>query len=58
MKTPTGQWIYPPDLSHVGSILSPAQIQSQLERPQGGMPQLNLPPAAIKDLVPFLSNLK
>ncbi len=58
IKTPTGQWIYPPDLSHVGSILSPAQIQSQLENPKGGMPQLNLPPAAIKDLVPFLSNLK
>ncbi|MHB1610454.1 MAG: c-type cytochrome [Sulfobacillus sp.] len=58
IQTPTGQWIYPPDLSHIGSILSPAQIQAQLVNPKGGMPQLSLPPAAIKDLVPFLSNLK
>lgn len=58
VKTATGQYIYPPDLTHVGSILSPAEIQQQLVDPVGGMPQLNLPPAAVKDLVPFLSNLK
>lgn len=57
-KLPDGQFIYPPPLTHVGSILSPAEIKMQLEHPVGGMPQLNLPPAAIEDLVPFLSKQK
>lgn len=58
VKTATGQFIYPPPLTHVGSILSPAQIRKQLVDPVGGMPNLHLPPAAIQDLVPFLSSLK
>lgn len=58
VKTASGKFIYPPDLTHVGSILSPAEIRNQLVNPVGGMPNLHLPPAAIKDLVPFLSNLK
>lgn len=57
-KLAPGKYVYPPNLTHVGSILSPSQIRQQLVDPVGGMPQLNLPPQAIVDLVPFLSSLK
>ncbi|CAB1128509.1 Cytochrome c domain-containing protein [Candidatus Hydrogenisulfobacillus filiaventi] len=55
IKTPTGQYIYPPNLTHVGSYMTPAEIKAQLVNPVGGMPQLSLPPAAVKDLVPWLA---
>lgn len=53
-----GTYLYPPPLTHVGSILSPAQIQQQLVHPVGGMPNLSLPPAAVTYLVGFLSKQK
>jgi mono/diheme cytochrome c family protein len=56
-KTPTGV-LYPPPLTHVGSIMSPAQIRAQLVHPVGGMPNLDLPPAAVSYLVSWLSNMK
>lgn len=50
-----GTYIYPPPLTYVGEILTPAQIEKQLVDPVGGMPNLHLPPAAITYMVSFLS---
>jgi hypothetical protein len=57
-KLPDGTYIYPPPLTHVGSILSPAEIRRQLVHPVGGMPNLDLPPAAVSYLVSWLSQQK
>lgn len=57
-KLPNGTYIYPPPLTHVGSILSAAQIRHQLVSPVGGMPNLSLPPAAVVYLVGWLSHQK
>jgi quinol-cytochrome oxidoreductase complex cytochrome b subunit len=56
--TTNGVTVFPPPLTHVGSILSPAEIRQQLVHPVGGMPQLNLPPAAVSYLVSWLSSKK
>jgi len=53
-----GQYIYPPPLTYVGDILTPAQIEKQLVNPVGGMPNLHLPPAAVSYMVTFLSQQK
>ena len=53
-----GQYIYPPPLTYVGDILTPAQIEKQLVNPVGGMPNLHLPPAAVTYMVTFLSQQK
>ncbi|MCL6562321.1 MAG: hypothetical protein K6U87_04870 [Firmicutes bacterium] len=58
VETAPGQFVYPPDLTHTGSILSPAQIEQQLVNPVGGMPNLHLPPAAVSYMVDYLSSLK
>lgn len=57
-RLPDGQYIYPPPLTHVGSIMSPDQIRRQLVNPVGGMPNLELPPAAVEYLVNYLSQQK
>lgn len=57
-KLPDGQYIYPPPLTNVGSILTASEIRHQLVQPEGGMPQLHLPPAALKYLVGWLTTLK
>ena len=53
-----GQYVYPPPLTDVGDILTPAQIEKQLVDPVGGMPNLHLPPSAVSYMVSFLSQQK